>query len=279
MMTAITKMTALTNATRPRTAAREHPMTAAAPDPRTRFAAWLQRQMDDRGLGNMDLVRLLGHAYDRSSIAHWKGGRSLPEPLAVLRIARVLHLPGVDVLRIAGHDEYAEELEQAADQGLRDPLLADLDALGVPARTRRIADDYRSGIEGARRRAELELAELKRDLAAQAEHADAATTWSAWVRRGAADAGITLADFVRLSDGTIDPETAAAWQDGTATAEPTAAILAARILTDRGAHRDDLDALTCAGHHDIADIVRAAKATRVGEKDEDPAPDGDARVS
>lgn len=256
-------------------------MTSPAPDPRARFGTWLQQQMDDRGLGNMDLVRLLGHAYDRSSVSQWKSGKTLPEALAVLRIARVLHLAAVDVLRIAGHDEWAGELEQAAARGLRDPLLAALEALGAPARTRRIADDYRAGIDGVRRRAELELAQLGRELAAEAEHVGAAATWSTWVRLGAADAGIEIADFVRLSDGAIDAATADDWDTAAAAAEPTAAILAARILTHLGAHRDDLDALAAAGHHGMVAIVRTVQAARTTEteNDEDPAPDGGARVS
>jgi transcriptional regulator with XRE-family HTH domain len=279
MMTAITKMTALTNVTRLRTAAREHPMTPAAPDPRARFGARLSREMDERGLSNMDLVRLLKHGYDRSSISQWKRGQTLPSEPAVLHIARVLHLSGVDLAREAGYDDFATELEEMAARGLRDPLLAALEDLGAPARTRRIADDYRNGIEGVRRRAELELAQLRREMGAEAERADAATTWSDWARRGAADAGITIADFVRESDHTIDEKTADAWERGSAPAEPTAAILVARILTHLGAPRDDADALAAAGHHGMAELIRTVRATGAAEKDEDPAPDGGARVS
>lgn len=257
---------------------------ASAAERKRAFGAWLKAKMDERHLTPSDLVELMNRpTYNSGTVSNWRSGTYAPSELGAWIIADALALPAPEVMRAAGFHEMARRVERAAAAGVqpppRDPILERAAGLGAPGRTRRIIDNYRTALDAVRRAAGLELAQLERELAAEAEHADAATTWSTWVRLGAVDAGIAVADFVRLSDGAIDEETADAWAAGTETAEPTAAILAARILTHLGAHRDDLDALAAAGHHGMVAIVRTVQAARATEIDEDPAPDGGARVS
>jgi len=167
MMTALTKTTALTVAASPRTAVRTPPMSTPPPDtPKTTFGRWLTAHMKTHGLRNTDVVRLLGGAYDRSLISQWKNGHAGISELAAMRLADALHLPAPDVLRHAGYPEMADRIERLAEHGVapppRDPVLDMLESVGDPALTAPLAADYLREMAAAKRRVELELAELRR---------------------------------------------------------------------------------------------------------------------
>lgn len=89
------------------------------PDAKARWAAAFNRWMAERGLRNKDVVDLLDRpSYTRSMVSSWTTGRSGAAVAACLRIAEVFHLRPSEVLREAGHDEVAYELERIS-KGIR----------------------------------------------------------------------------------------------------------------------------------------------------------------
>ena len=55
-----------------------------------RFATWLTNEMDDRGISQSELGRLLG--LPQGSIHHWTSGRNLPRPYFCNAIADALNI-------------------------------------------------------------------------------------------------------------------------------------------------------------------------------------------
>lgn len=134
-----------------------------------RFSGWLVRIMNERGLNNRDLVKLMNRpGYDSAMVANWRKGRYLPSDLGAWVIADALALPAPDVMREAGYDEMAARIEKAAANGTapppRDPALEALDAVGDSTLTAPLAEEYERELAAARRRLDLELAELRRRL-------------------------------------------------------------------------------------------------------------------
>ena len=141
------------------------------PDPaarRKRWGAYFDHARTERRLRNIDFARALGGTYDRSLISQWRHGKLVPSELGAMAIADALHLPAPDVLRAAGHDEMAARIEHLAARGIapppRDPVLEALDAIGDPDLTAPLAAEYERDLAAARRRLELELAELRRQI-------------------------------------------------------------------------------------------------------------------
>lgn len=83
---------------------------------RARWSAFLRTQIDERGLTQADLVRLVDRptTVDKSVVNRWLGQKLLPTAEIAIRIAVILDLPASLVLREAGHEETAAYIESVA---------------------------------------------------------------------------------------------------------------------------------------------------------------------
>lgn len=147
----------------------EPPPARSAVERAAAFSAWLVDLMTERALSTKDMVLKLNHrTYDSAFITNLRKGRYAPSELAAWRFADALALPAPVVLRAAGYDEMADRVEHIAAHGVQlppqDPVLAELEKVGLPELTAPLAREYERDLFAARRRAELELAELRRRL-------------------------------------------------------------------------------------------------------------------
>lgn len=130
---------------------------------------WLNALMEERGLRNTDLVALINRpTIGSGTVGNWRDGTYAPSELFAWIVADALALPAPDVLRAAGFDEMADKAAHIAAHGAQpppqDPVLEMLDALGKPELTAQLKLDYQRDMFAAKRRAELEVAELKRRI-------------------------------------------------------------------------------------------------------------------
>lgn len=145
------------------------PADATAAERARHFADWLVPYMEEHRISNGALVKLINRTgYDSGTIANWRKGRYAPSETGAILVAKALRLPIPRVLRHAGHWERAADFEEAAAHGVqpapRDPVYDLLEQVGDPALTAPLAAEYEREMAAARRRIELEIAELRRRL-------------------------------------------------------------------------------------------------------------------
>jgi len=152
------------------------------PDAKARWAAAFNRWMAERNLRNKDVVDLLDHpSYTRSMVSSWTTGRSGAAVAACLRIAEVFHLRPSEVLREAGHEEVAYELERIA-KGVRpsdpasDPLMARVSELTAglpPEQKRELRDSLTERVNELIELVEFRAAKLRAQQATRDDSHDA----------------------------------------------------------------------------------------------------------
>lgn len=120
------------------------------PTPETQRKAawgrWLDEILTRRELRNSDLARLLakagaGERYTNTSlISQWRRGDAGPSETAALFIAKALGVPGLTVLRAAGHTDTALLIEEMLPDG--DPRLARIHRSGLSPQGQAAAEDF-----------------------------------------------------------------------------------------------------------------------------------------
>lgn len=71
-------------------------------------ARWLKEAADRAGLGVPEIARYVNYA--QSTVHSWLLGRAQPPAQAVLDLAALLGIPGLDALRSAGHGGFADRI-------------------------------------------------------------------------------------------------------------------------------------------------------------------------
>ncbi|HZP53868.1 helix-turn-helix transcriptional regulator [Actinocrinis sp.] len=79
---------------------------------RRRWGVWLSRELDEQGKRPADLARALGGQVDTSVVSRWRRGDMVPPIERLFPIARFLGKDPREVLRAAGYDAFADEIER-----------------------------------------------------------------------------------------------------------------------------------------------------------------------
>lgn len=135
---------------------------AAKADAGARFGRWLAPKMAARDLGPTEMVQraaALGAALDKGSVSHYAAGDYPPDPQNAALIARILDEDPAAALREAGHGAIVDDLVG------RDPVLALLDSIGMPAVTDPIAKRYLADLESVREQARQRAEQVRSEAA------------------------------------------------------------------------------------------------------------------
>lgn len=88
----------------------------SAAETRTRWAAFVRAQLEQRSLTQVEFARLIDRPTnaDKTVVNRWLGEKALPTAEIAVRVARVLDLPATQVLREAGQADVADYIEDVA---------------------------------------------------------------------------------------------------------------------------------------------------------------------
>lgn len=102
----------------------------------TPWSTWLQDQLDQRQLRQIDLAKRSGGTINRDRVSKWLKGEYNAEPDVAIQVAQLLGADPVDALRAAGHphfaDLFAKRRPEAAWQPEELDFMNALEAMGLP---------------------------------------------------------------------------------------------------------------------------------------------------